>query len=384
MRVIYSIGAKFAGGGIGTTAYHAVQGLYRHAVLHRLLCGSFRPTEIPREKIKTLGLPSRVLRRLALYDRTGWVMYVHNVLFDFWASRLLEATRVFHVWSGHGLCSLQHAKSFGALTIVERASAHPSFQRDILCEEFARWGMKFRWLQRSFTRALEGIKLTDYVIVPSTFAKDSFTREGVSASRIMKIALGLDTAKFQPRMNHGSRETFRVSYVGQLSLQKGVMYLLEAWEKLRWTDAELWLVGRIESEIRALLKRYTLQRVRIFGYVPNVKPIYQQSDVFVFPSLHDGFGLVVLEAMACGLPVITTHNTAGPDIITEGESGFVVPIRDVDTLAERMERLRSDERLRREMGKAARARAEEFTWERYGDALAEAYRQCVVTGEGAW
>jgi len=79
MKVIYSIGVRFAGGGIGTIAYHAVRGLHRHGMLHRLLVGSYRPTEIPREKIRSLGLPSRVLRKLAVYDRSGWLWYLHSL-----------------------------------------------------------------------------------------------------------------------------------------------------------------------------------------------------------------------------------------------------------------------------------------------------------------
>ena len=70
MRVVYSIGATFAGGGIGTTAYHGVRGLYRHGMLARLLCTWCRPTEIPSSLVRTLGLVDRALRKAAVYDDT--------------------------------------------------------------------------------------------------------------------------------------------------------------------------------------------------------------------------------------------------------------------------------------------------------------------------
>ena len=98
-------------------------------------------------------------------------------------------------------------------------------------------------------------------------------------------------------------------------------------------------------------------------------------DVFVFPSLFEGFGLVLLEAMAMGLPIITTTHTAGPDLIEEGREGFIVPIRDANAIAEKLTRLHEDRSLRDEMSASARRRAKEFTWEDYGAKLSA----CVQT-----
>ena len=86
--------------------------------------------------------------------------------------------------------------------------------------------------------------------------------------------------------------------------------------------------------------------------------------MFVFPSLLEGMGLVVLEAMASGLPVITTPNGPG-DLVRDGVDGFVVPIRDVDAIVEKLEYLRAHPEDRLRMGQNARERAKEFTWEQY-------------------
>ncbi len=103
-----------------------------------------------------------------------------------------------------------------------------------------------------------------------------------------------------------------------------------------------------------------------------------RAHAFVFPSLIEGFGLVLLEAMSAGLPVITTPHTAGPDILTDGREGFIVPIRDADAIAERLHRLHDDEATRQVMGRAALARAREASWGRYEELirmlLAEAVR----------
>jgi len=103
---------------------------------------------------------------------------------------------------------------------------------------------------------------------------------------------------------------------------------------------------------------------------------YRQADAFVFPSLCDGFGIVMLEAMACGLPVVATPNCGGPDLIEEGRSGFVVPIRDVQALADRITWLIAHRRDLPEMGAAGRARvAAQFTLEQYGAHLSDTYRR---------
>jgi hypothetical protein len=98
VRVIYSIGARVGGGGIGTTAYHGVRGLQRHGMLQRLLCGSCRATDIPRERIRALGLPSRVLRKLAVYDASKHLQRWHSALYDRWGPRIWISATSF--WCG--------------------------------------------------------------------------------------------------------------------------------------------------------------------------------------------------------------------------------------------------------------------------------------------
>ena len=92
-----------------------------------------------------------------------------------------------------------------------------------------------------------------------------------------------------------------------------------------------------------------------------------EADVFVFPSLFEGFALVILEAMAAGLPVITTPNTAGPDLIEDGKEGLIVPAGDANALREAMQSLLHNPERARSMGRAAHEKAKEFTWERYGE-----------------
>jgi len=373
MRVSYSVGARFAGGGIGNTAYRAVQGLYRHDMLHLLLCGSYRSTEIPTNRIRTLGLLSRILRKLATYDTTRQVTYLHDVLYDRWAAYNLDQCDIFHGWGNFSLRTLHRATALGATTIVERASSHPLYQAKLLREEYARWGLRFRTPAAALKRAVEELKQADYVLIPSDFVRRSFLDYGFVEEQLLQIPFGVDIRRFHPLRDRSSHP-FRVLYLGQVSLQKGIPYLLDAWRQLGWQDAELWMAGRPDREIEALISPdRSLPGATWFGYVSDPVRLFQQADVFVFPSLQEGSALVTYEALACGLPVVTTQNAGS--IVRHGEDGYIVPIRDRDALAARLDELRGNDQLRTKMGAVARRQAELYTWDRYQSALTSSFTE---------
>jgi len=160
-------------------------------------------------------------------------------------------------------------------------------------------------------------------------------------------------------------------FVGGLGQRKGLSYLLEAVALLP-ESVELTLVGMKTTEHCAPLNA-ALKRHRWIPTLPHSEVLREMSrhDVFVFPSLFEGFGLVILEAMSQGLPVIATEHTAGPDLIEEGRSGFIVPIRSAQAIAEKLDLLASDPGLLSDMKIAARETAERHSWAQYRARLAE-------------
>ena len=147
--------------------------------------------------------------------------------------------------------------------------------------------------------------------------------------------------------------------------------MLEAWRKAAVPDAELLIVGSwllAESKLKALSAG-----VRFIGPVgpERLRELYRESDVFVFPSFFEGFGLVILEAMACGVPVIASERSAGPDVLDES-CGRVVRAGDVDQLVETLRWFGSNRDRLPGMKRAARAKAETLTWTNYRRAVAEA------------
>ena len=163
----------------------------------------------------------------------------------------------------------------------------------------------------------------------------------------------------------------RFIYAGQISLRKGIPSLLQAWEKAALRSAELQLVG---SWYLSESKRASLPRG--VAYVPAcsseaLRDHYRRADVFVFPSFFEGFALVLLEAMACGLPAIASAATGGADVLTEA-SGRVLPVGNLDTLVDTLRWFDQNRDRLPAMGRAARKQAELCTWERYRRAVTEA------------
>jgi glycosyltransferase involved in cell wall biosynthesis len=245
-------------------------------------------------------------------------------------------------------------------TLIEERKLHPELSEDLRFTECEKG--RERWIQES--------QMADKIVVPSSFVANTLLEIGIDRSRIIIIPYGVDTERFQPRSAARPPGPIRVLYAGRIHPLKGVIYLLEAFKQLQLADAELILLG--SGDISG--KRW-IPYQGLFRYIPSVPyeempQVYQAADLFVFPSLHEGSALVIYEAMASGLPVITTENAGS--IIQNGEDGWIVPIRDVEALKEKISLMIANRELRDAMGARARQRAEQFNW--------AAYRKNLIRG----
>lgn len=286
-------------------------------------------------------------------------------------------------WSQVSLWSLRRAKQKGSVTVLEHPMSHVRAWMSLMDEEYARWGQNGEGYHSLFpcllARRMEReYETADRISVLSSFAARTFVEAGIPSEKLLRVPLGVDPEAFRPGVS--SERPFRALYVGRLELLKGIPYLLQAFAEVRLPDAELWLVGPVLPEIRRVLARFAGPKVRIIGEVPRDRAAeyYRQADVFVFPSVNDAFGLVILEAMACGLPVIATKHSCAPDVVVDGVHGFIVPIRDVGALKERLGHMYLKRSEAREMGCAARQRIlDTFTWDHYGERVCGEYSRLV-------
>lgn len=289
-------------------------------------------------------------------------------------------SRVLHGWASHCLETLKTARSCGYKTFLESSCPHPIFKATLLTEEAERVGTSFKPSPRWIDQVSAECELADYIVVPSGYSHDSFIRLGYPDRKLLKVPIGVDSEEIKPDVNHdvsvGRQRPFKVLMVGTDPLRKGTYYLLQAWEKLRLRNAELVIRCGVPKKAMPFLNQPSVTHVPPVSRAKLIR-LYQEATVFCFPSVDDGFGLVALEAMAAGLPVIITDHVGAKDIMTNGIEGFVVPIRDVEKLQEKIAYFYENPEAVTEMGRRGRKLAEQYGWSRYGETLLDAYRASV-------
>lgn len=232
-------------------------------------------------------------------------------------------------------------------------------------------------------------RFADAIVAISTHSAERLNNwyrfdEGV----IECVSHGVDTERFHPETEAHpsvSEDRFTALYVGRLGPRKGldlaIAAVSEAGQDIEFKIAG---TGRHADRLRGLaLDGGVGDRVDLLGNVPDeeLPSLYATADVLILPSTYEGFGLVVLEAMASGTPVIGTAVGGVTDIIDDGTNGYLIP-RKSSVLANRLDTLASDSSLLDEMGSNARSRAEAMSWERVAEEIAEIYRNVAFDGDG--
>jgi len=291
------------------------------------------------------GILARALARMpgGASQHEAWL----HEMFGRWAARELAGSSydIIHCWSGVSEELLRDPSVSAGCKLLMRGSAHIEVQSRLLEEEEVRVGVPLdrpsAWMR---ARERREYALADHILVLSTFSAKSFEEAGEGPARVSVVKLGVEVGAFRPaaealearcaRVRSGA--PLRVLYVGSLSYQKGVYDLAQvieaAGERFSFT-----LVGPVLPEAAEVAARLG-RRATVVGKVPqaDLAAWYREADLFVFPTIQDGFAAVLAQARAAALPVITTANSAGTDIVNDGEDGWIVPIRNAGAIVERL------------------------------------------------
>ena len=343
-----------------------------------------RRTWMPPERASIRSHPGREIARLALTKSglnrrlglayLGSVDWVYTSLDCHVAKYHLQGLDAIYAYEDGAATSFQAAKQQGILCLYDLPILFYRLSCKIQAEEAQRFPELAPALQAvqepawKLERKEQEIHLADHIFVPSSFIKRSLIDAEVKPDKVSVIPYGAPVDYFYPQSKPD--QPFRAIFVGSVSPRKGIHYLLQAWQRLKLPNAELWLVGTNQFPTGWLS-----QRQDDIHYIPSVphstlNAYYSAANVFVFPSLVEGLALVQLEAMACGIPVITTQNAGGTDILSDGVEGFIVTIRDIEALQEKLEWCYCHPQELAEMGRAARQKAEQLNWEMYRQKLA--------------
>jgi len=312
----------------------------------------------------------------------GLVDLVYASLDDHVAKHHLQDIKGIYAYEDGAATTFQKAKDQGILCLYDlpivfyRTSLTLQLEEAELFPELAPALQGTQEPAGKLERKEQEIQLADHIFVPSSFVQNSLLDAGVKPEKISVIPFGAPIDYFNPKPKKDN--IFRALFVGRVAPRKGVHYLLQAWRELQLHEAELLLVG-INDFPEGWLNQY-IDIIRYLKSVPHssLNEYYSAASVLVFPSLVEGLALVQLEAMACGIPIITTPNAGGSDIVTDGVEGFVVPIRDLDVLKEKLEWCYRHPQELAEMGRAARRKAEQLTWDLYRQRLANRVQELFI------
>jgi hypothetical protein len=227
----------------------------------------------------------------------------------------------------------------------------------------------------------EELSLADLVITASTLTDTTLRLYPGRIPAVKRIAYGAPTC-CERQSCRPADSALRCLFVGSLSQQKGLSYMFEALESVQ-VPVDMTVVGRSSRRDFEPLNR-ALARVNYFASLPHqeILQLMRSNDILLFPTLFDGFGLVMLEAMSQGCVVVATPNCGAPDVIRDGHDGFIVPIRDPRAIAEKLELLHRDRGRLAAMSEAARKKAESLTWESYRKGVVEAVRSVLGEAKG--
>ena len=299
-----------------------------------------------------------------------------------------SSSRAVYTYAGTALHTFHAAHRQGMTCIYELPGGHWHFNAALLREEaelqpdYASTIEIVERSQKLLACADEELAMADAVIVPSHFVERTLSCANVPSGKLFVVPYGAHEYANPPARPPRKAGKLRVLFVGALIQGKGISYAIDAM-KMVGSLAELTLIGRRVGRCRAIDN--AISENRWIESIPHSAVLEEmlKHDVLVLPSISEGFGLVILEALSCGLPVITTQNSGGPEVIRDEREGYFVPIRSAEAIAEKLELLARDPALLESMSEAALRRAREFTWANYRAKLVATLGQILPMEKGA-
>jgi glycosyltransferase involved in cell wall biosynthesis len=298
------------------------------------------------------------------------------------AKRLLGSPELFsgvYTYEDGALETLTAAKKLNLKRIYELPIAFWRTLRRLLAEEAERlpaWkqtlGGGVRDSETKLDRKTRELELADMVVCPSQFVAESLPETARAKKRIVFAPFGSPPASLREKNAAASNRKLRVLFAGSMSQRKGLGDLFAAMRLLKRNDVELVVMGAPQAPMEFYLQEFNGFVHERGRFHADVLELMRSCDVFCLPSIVEGRALVMQEAMSQGLPLIITRNTGGEDLIEEGVTGFLVPIRQAEQIAEKISWFADHRDRLPDMSRAAQRKAAQLTWEGYGQTIARA------------
>ncbi|MEJ7688804.1 MAG: glycosyltransferase, partial [Variovorax sp.] len=355
-----------------------------------------RRFDLPREKI--LQHPWRELMR-AVCNKAGWSHWLRHeegfasidgVLQDFdrFTARALPGVHrkrglgAVYAYEDAALDTFKTAKTLGLQCVYDLPISYWETGRKLMEEEVLRvpaWtetlGGGMSDSPAKLERKAQELALADLVVVPSRFVADSLPDWAGQKARVLSPFGSPASGGARPREATDAARPLRVLFVGSMGQRKGLADLFAAMRLLEGENIELIVMGALLGDMafyRSQYAGFTHEKGRPHA---EVLALMRSCDVFCLPSLYEGRALVMQEAMSQGLPVVITPNTGGDDLVIEGKTGFLVPIRSPEKIAEKLAWFNQNRQALPEMKDMAMRHAATYSWKNYGAVVIDAIRK---------
>ena len=356
--------------------------------------------------------PLFILKRFNLISKNVETIFLKEILkrffdkfrflskffdYDYWLNSYFSKVASNHInysktdiivgWSGFSYHSFKKAEQFNCIKILERGSTHILHQVEILKEEYKKLKLEASLPSKKIIeREIREYELADYISVPSEFVRKSFLNRGFNKNKIVKIPYGVDIKNFKPdtiKKTTLIKKKFIIISTGSISVRKGSIYLLKAFAELNIPNSELIFVGSVDEDVKKIISKFTtIKNIKFYKKQPQSKlsSFYNIADIFILFSLEEGLSMVLVQAMACGLPVICTYNTGGSEIVDHGLNGFILPVRNINLLKKRILTLYKNRILLKKMKYNSYIKAQKFlSWDVYGKKIIKFYKEVLAS-----
>ena len=384
VRVLYSFPHKLGAERICYTAWQQVNGLVEAEADLLVFPGAVKRPVAPGVKV----IPTLARGRVRIpYKLLGSMRAA--ALHDHIVARRLEKLAgqidIIHTWPLGALETLKTAARLGIPTVMERCNAHTGFALDVVRKECERLGVELpanhehAYHQEKVEKEEAEYRLATRLLCPSKFTLQTFVDKGYPPTQLARHIYGYDEKVYYPsREPRDSRRPLRMLFVGVCAVRKGVHLALEAWLRSPASrDGTFLIAGEfLPSYAEKLAPMLNHPSIRVLGHRNDVPDLMRSSDILVLPSIEEGFGLVITEAMGSGCVPLASE--ACTELCRHMETGLVHRVGDVDALTEHIAMLHNDRALLERLRIASLQIAPEITWTAAGERLLQVYRETIV------
>jgi glycosyltransferase involved in cell wall biosynthesis len=382
IRVLYSFPHKLGASRICYTAWQQVNGLAAAGADVVVFPGALsRPVPLGVRVWPTLArgrfrIPIKLLGSMRSFA-------LHDYIVSRRIEELVGQIDIIHTWPLGGIRTLKAAAKLGIPTVLERPNAHTRFAYEVVEKECERLGVKLPPdHEHAYKPEILKIEEQEYMLAsrllcPSEFVVKTFLDQGFSRDRLARHFYGVDDRSFYPSASRNNRNPFTMIFVGVCGVRKGLHFALEAWlNSPASRDGKFLIVGSFipsyEEKLRPMLSHPSVQ---ILGHREDVAELMRTSDIFVLPTIEEGFGLTCTEAMASGcVPIVSEACT---EICKHLENSLVHPIGDVEALTLSISTLYEDRALLSRLRETGLRNVPQITWTAAGARLLSVYRDTI-------